>query len=94
MFEIDGTAYKNKEVYRQCLEKMKTRSKRNVKMILELRAKASDQEELKLLEEAYFQELHHLAYSHFNLAWLKYPEIMKHYAADLTESEGTDNDTI
>ena len=94
MYEIDGTAYKDKPAYKRCLEKMRNKSKKSIKLILKVRDRAADPGELKLLEEAYMVELQHLAYAHFNLAWLKNPGIMKHYAAEIkSESEGTDNDT-
>ena len=88
MYEIDGTAYLNKSNYKRCLQKMKTSSKRNVKTLIKMHQRAKSEEEKRLIEEAHKVELSHLAYAHFNLAWLNNPDVFKHYAKDVEESEG------
>ena len=93
MYEIDGTAYTSKTAYRRCLEKMKTSSKRTLRTLRKLHQRATDPAYKELIEEAYKVELSHLAYSHFNLAWLNKPDVFKHYPAEIEESEGVNNDT-
>lgn len=90
MYEIDGTAYTNKAAYKRCLEKMKSGSKRTIRLLKKMHERAQSQDEKQLIEEAHLQELNRLAYAHFNLAWLKNPEVFNHYAA---ESEGVNDDT-
>lgn len=93
MYEIDGTAYKNRSTYKRCLEKMKTSSKRTIRTLIRLHNKTTDPTYRELIEEAHRVELNRLAYAHFNLAWLKNPDKMKHYPAAAGESEGAQDDT-
>lgn len=93
MYEIDGTAYINRSHYKRCLEKMRTSSKRTIRLLKKMHAQAKTEEEKQLIEEAHAAELSHLAYAHFNIAWLKKPDIMKHYPATEGEREGANNDT-
>lgn len=93
MYEIDGTAYASKSAYKRCLEKMRTSSKRTIRTLKKLHARATDPTYKELIEEAHRVELSHLAYAHFNLAWLNNPDVFKHYPAETGESEGTGNDT-
>lgn len=88
MYEIDGTAYLSRSVYKRCLEKMKTSSKRTIKLLIKMHRQAKDPAYKALIEEAHRVELDRLAYAHFNLAWLKHPETMKHYPRKPEEREG------
>lgn len=88
MYEIDGTAYLNKSNYKRCLQKMKTSSKRTIRVLKKMHERANNEEEKQLIEEAHKVELSRLAYAHFNLAWLNNPDVFKHYAKDIEESEG------
>jgi hypothetical protein len=90
MFEIDGTSYLNRSNYKRCLEKLKTRYKRNIRTLLRIREQTTDPDYIKLIEEAHQRELENLAYAHFNIAWLNNPDVFKHYPANIKneESEG------
>lgn len=88
MFEIDNTAYLSRSVYKRCLEKMRASSKRTIKLLIKMHGKATDPAYKALIEEAHKKELEHLAYAHFNLAWLKHPDVMKHYPRTWEEREG------
>ena len=93
MYEIDGTAYTNKSAYRRCLEKMKANSVAMLRLIKRMYHRVNDPEQKKLIEEAYANEMEHLAYAHFNIAWLDHPDIMHHYPAKCEEREGANDDT-
>lgn len=93
MFEIDGTAYQNKTSYKCCLQKMRTSSKRTIRLLKKMHERAKTEEEKQLIEEAHLMELQHLAYAHFNLAWLNNPKYFNHYPRETEESEGANNDT-
>ena len=88
MYEIDGTAYTSKTAYKRCLQKIKSSSKRTLRELRKLHKKATDPAYKELIEEAHKVELSRLAYAHFNLAWLKHPETMKHYPRKPEEREG------
>ena len=92
MFEIDGTAYLNKSSYKRCLEKMKSSSKRTIRLFKRMYERAQTEEEKQLIKEAHATELNRLAYAHFNLAWLKNPEVFNHYGKIEEEQEGAEND--
>lgn len=92
MYEIDGTAYKDKATYKRCLQKIKSSSKRTLRELRKLHKKATDPAYKELIEEAHKVELSRLAYAHFNLAWLDKPDVFKHYPAGAGESEGAEND--
>lgn len=96
MFEIDGTAYANRTAYKRCLEKMRSSSVHIIRILKKMHERATDPTYKQLIEEAHQVELKHLAYAHFNIAWLDHPDIMKHYPKDTDEteeSEGVENDT-
>lgn len=82
MFEIDGTAYTSKTAYKCCLMKMRSSSKHLLRVLKRMYERTTDPAYRQLIDEAYQVELKHLAYAHFNIAWLKYPDKMNHYPKD------------
>ena len=79
--------------YKSCLEAMKQSSQATIKYLVEMYHQAETSEEKKLIREAYIEQLCLMAYAHFNLAWLREPDVFKHYPNNTGERESKYGDT-
>ncbi len=79
--------------YKRCLETMKESSQAVITRLVELYREAQTDEEKELIREAHIQQLCLMAYAHFNLAWLREPNVFKHYPGDTGERESIYGDT-